>query len=243
MKRSTLNKYAWLLIFAIAMAFMESAVVIYLRNIYYPNGFSFPLNAIDPFIGLVEIVREAATIIMLFSIAVLTGKNRIMRFAYFLFVFAIWDIFYYVFLKLFIGWPENILTWDILFLIPLTWTGPVITPVINSITMILVALTISYFNDKYAKIIKLKLLIILLIIGSVIILFAYVQPYILYMRQNFSFFEMMNINNAEVLKFSSTFIPVSFNWLAFGSGVLLQFLSIGYFILKNFNKTQSNKLI
>jgi membrane protein implicated in regulation of membrane protease activity len=54
-------------------------------------------------------------------------------------MFAIWDIFYYIFLWLLIGWPESFFTWDILFLLPVTWVGPVLAPVINSLTMIVLA--------------------------------------------------------------------------------------------------------
>src|SRR4051812_35113448 len=89
-----------LILFSIAMGFMESAVVIYLRKIYYAEGFHLPLKAIDLNIALVELCREAATLIMLVTIALIAGKNGIQRFSYFLICFGIWDIFYYVFLKL-----------------------------------------------------------------------------------------------------------------------------------------------
>ena len=87
------------LLFSIAMGFLESAVVIYLRKIYYPNGFSLPLVAIDKDILLTELLREAATIIMLLTVGIIAGKTKVSRFAYFIFCFGVWDIFYYVFLK------------------------------------------------------------------------------------------------------------------------------------------------
>jgi len=132
----------WVLltIFAIAMGFLESAVVIYLREIYYPEGFAFPLNIIHGKIAVTEILREAATIVMLVSVSILAARRWIIRFAWFIYLFAIWDIFYYVFLRVLLGWPESLLTWDILFLIPTTWVGPVLAPVINSLTMILLAI-------------------------------------------------------------------------------------------------------
>ena len=77
MNKSVLNKFLWFAFFGIAMAFLESAVVIYLRKIYYPEGFSFPLSPIDSLIGITEILREAATLIMLISIAILIGKSRV----------------------------------------------------------------------------------------------------------------------------------------------------------------------
>ena len=61
---------------------------------------------------------------MLLAVAYIAGGNGPQRFGYFLLSFGIWDVFYYVFLKVLIGWPESLLTWDVLFLIPLTWVGP-----------------------------------------------------------------------------------------------------------------------
>ncbi|MFH1062114.1 MAG: hypothetical protein V1747_04420 [Candidatus Omnitrophota bacterium] len=56
---------------------------------------------------------------ILFSSSYLFGKDFRTRLAYFLTIFAVWDIFYYVWLKLLLGWPRSIFDWDILFLIPL----------------------------------------------------------------------------------------------------------------------------
>jgi len=63
-----------------------------------------------------------------------------MRLAYFLTIFAVWDIFYYIWLKVLLGWPSSIMEWDILFLIPVTWAGPVLAPIILSITMLIGAM-------------------------------------------------------------------------------------------------------
>ena len=54
----------------------------------------------------------------------------------FMISFGVWDIFYYVFLRLLIGWPESLMTWDLLFLLPVPWVGPVIAPVLVSLSMI-----------------------------------------------------------------------------------------------------------
>jgi len=102
----------------------------------------------DEHLALTEIFWEAATLIMLVGIGIIAGRNSSERFAWFLYSFAVWDIFYYVFLKLLLNWPESFMTWDILFLIPVTWVGPVIAPVIVSITMIAFALIILYSNQK-----------------------------------------------------------------------------------------------
>src|SRR6267378_2094617 len=134
--------------FSIAMATLESAVVVYLRALYYPDGFTVALKMIDQQILLVEIAREAATLLMLLGVGWLAGSNFKDRFAYFLMSFAIWDIFYYVWLKVFIGWPSSMLEWDILFLIPFTWLGPVLAPVICAATMILLAVVMLRRNRQ-----------------------------------------------------------------------------------------------
>ena len=121
------------------MGFLEAAVVVYLREILYPGGFSFPLSPVPASLALTEIFREVATLVMLVSIGILAGRKFSTGFAWFIYSFAIWDIFYYIFLKAVLGWPESLMTWDVLFLIPTTWTGPVLTPVLVSLTMILFA--------------------------------------------------------------------------------------------------------
>ncbi len=132
----TLRTLILVCLFATAFAFVESSVVMYLRQAYYPQGFSFPLR--PSMLGeiVVELVREAATIIMLGAVAILAGKNPWQRFAFFLIAFGVWDIFYYVWLKVILGWPASIFEWDVLFLIPWPWIGPVIAPVLVSLAMI-----------------------------------------------------------------------------------------------------------
>jgi len=111
--------------FGVAFAYIESSVVVYLREIYYPNGFRFPLNLVFCKIGVIELGREAMTMVMLYTVAFISGKSRYQRWSYFLFLFGVWDIFYYIWLKVFIDWPDSLFTWDILFLLPVPWTSPV----------------------------------------------------------------------------------------------------------------------
>ncbi|MEK6792710.1 MAG: hypothetical protein AABX95_02740 [Nanoarchaeota archaeon] len=119
MKKESWKKFWIVTIFSIAMGFLESTIVIYLRKIYYPDGFDFPLKGfIDPNILSIEWIREFFTIVMLITIGLLAGKTLYEKFAYFILSFAIWDIFYYVFLKAFLDWPQSWITWDLLFLIP-----------------------------------------------------------------------------------------------------------------------------
>ncbi|MRR23953.1 hypothetical protein EG830_13360, partial [bacterium] len=134
------GRFAWIAVFAAAMGFLEGIVVIYLRELYYPDGFEFPLKLMSSDLVTAEWIREVATLIMLATVGIITGRNGLQRLFYALFAFGVWDIFYYVALNLLIGWPETLLTWDLLFLIPVSWLGPVLAPVINSLTMILMAL-------------------------------------------------------------------------------------------------------
>jgi hypothetical protein len=115
---------------------VESSVVVYLRLLYYPEGFAFPLKPGIASQIVVELAREFATIVMLVSVGMLAGRTRWQRFSYFMIGFGVWDILYYVWLKVMLNWPSSLFDWDVLFLIPVPWIGPVIAPVLVSIAMI-----------------------------------------------------------------------------------------------------------
>src|SRR5213078_2029679 len=129
----------WLVVvlYAIAMAWVEAAVVYYLRSLidriepYQP----YPLPMADGF-GEAELIREIATLIMLLTVGWLAGATWRTRLGYSVVAFGVWDIFYYVFLRVLTGWPKSLLDWDILFLIPLPWWGPVWAPVSIALLMI-----------------------------------------------------------------------------------------------------------
>jgi len=123
-------------IFALAMAYLESAIVVYLRLLYYPHGFHFPLIRIPMQVAVIEVGREAATLVMLWFTARLAYRSFKQRFALFILIFGLWDLFYYFWLKVLIGWPQGWLEWDILFLIPLPWIGPWLAPAIVSVGLI-----------------------------------------------------------------------------------------------------------
>jgi hypothetical protein len=147
-RENLIRKIIWVTVFGISMAFFESAVVVYLRAIFYPEGFKFPLMALADYKIFVEVLREIASIFMLLSVACLAGKRFWERFAYFILSFGIWDIFYYVWLKVLLDWPSSLFEWDVLYLIPLPWIGPVIAPVSISVLMIVFSILIA---DSFQK--------------------------------------------------------------------------------------------
>jgi len=170
-----IRKILWVTIFGIAMAFVESAVVVYLRKIYYPDDFRFPLKPIFDTLIIVEVFREIATILMLIAVAAIAGKKLWERLSYFLLCFAIWDIFYYIWLKVLLNWPSTLLDWDILFLMPLPWIAPVIAPVSVSVLMIVFSLKIIQLLHKGYEFKTGLIPCLLTLAGAVIILFSFVR--------------------------------------------------------------------
>ncbi len=112
------------------MAMVEAAVVIHLRGLYYPQDrlAIFPLQMLSDADLWLELAREAATLVMLFAVAALTERGAVRVFAAFVYVFGLWDLCYYLWLKLFLGWPVSWSEWDVLFLIPWPWLGPWLAP-------------------------------------------------------------------------------------------------------------------
>ena len=129
------KRFLWVSAYAIAMAFLEAAVVVYIRGL---------LQITNDHVTLVPYVtmgtwREAATLVMLAAVGWLAGHKRLDRWAYGLFTFGLWDIGYYIWLKVLIDWPASLLNLDTLFLIPLTWWGPVIAPMLIAAMVCVVA--------------------------------------------------------------------------------------------------------
>jgi hypothetical protein len=143
-------RWAIVILFATAMAWMESATVVYLRLL---------VGRIDPYqanplpesvgLGATELVREAATLVMLFAAGWLAGRDWRRRAGYFALAFGVWDILYYVFLALIGGWPRSVFDWDILFLLPLPWWGPVIAPASIATLMIAGGTLVTQFENVW----------------------------------------------------------------------------------------------
>ncbi len=128
----------WVALYATAMAAVESAVVVYLRALHPPPDapLTVLLHEIPAHLVPIEVGREAATLVMIVAVAAIAARNLREAFLYFALAFGIWDLFYYIWLWVFIGWPPSLLTWDVLFLIPVPWLGPVIAPVIVSLCLV-----------------------------------------------------------------------------------------------------------
>lgn len=132
-----------ILAYAVAMAYVESAVVVYLQTALNAQvGVLFPLKPIDQTGGLIpiEIGREAATLVMIGAVGLLSGRTWLERLAWSAVVFGVWDIGYYGWLFVFSGWPPSLDTPDILFLLPVPWVGPVWSPIVVSTALVGVGL-------------------------------------------------------------------------------------------------------
>jgi hypothetical protein len=150
---------AGLVLFGMSFGFVEAAVVVDLRTVLDPiaqptarttSGGVFPLLTIEQLdhanpraarLMRIEICREAATLLMLAGIGLAAGRNFVQRFAAFSLAFGIWDLCYYLGLKLIIDWPASFWTWDVLFLIPVPWAAPVLAPVLVAISMVVTGST------------------------------------------------------------------------------------------------------
>jgi len=213
-------------IFSIAMGFMETAVVIYIREIYYPAGFNFPIVPVSRLILATELSRELATIVMLMSVGFLSGRNFKERFAFFLFSFAVWDLTYYLFLKLVINWPASLLTWDLLFLIPIPWAGPVLAPCIISLNMIFLAFIIIYLQEKNYKVIFKWYDWMLMLFYSLLIISTFTIGYL-----NLILTTGESIAELQVSEKIMQFVPFYYNWYVFSAAQLI-LMSDYYLIIK-----------
>lgn len=209
-------------VFALAMGFFEAILVIYLRELYYPEGFEFPLKLIEPEIFSFELIRELATLVMLVCIGLLAGKTTLQQFGFFLFSFAVWDLFYYCGLKLLIGWPDSLLTWDILFLIPITWVGPVLTPVICSFSMIYMAILLfaGETAKKHFRLISHEW--ILIISGAIIIFLSFIRDYTQLLVKGGYLNKLSSLTiNKDFINDLTSYIPEDFRWGVFLLGEVL----------------------
>lgn len=148
-RRRLSARWMYVVIFAAGMAWVEAACVYYLRVLvdrvqpYQPNP--LPIHGV---LGEVELVREGATLVMLGMIGLLAGRTWRGRLGYAAIAFGFWDILYYAFLRVMTGWPKSAFDWDILFLLPLPWWGPVIAPVSIALLMIVWGTLVTQWHER-----------------------------------------------------------------------------------------------
>lgn len=220
--RNVFGVFALLLVFGMAMGILEAVVVVYARELWYPGNFGFPLAETPREILKAELLREAATLVMLAIVAFLAGRRRLDRFLYFLFTFGVWDIVYYIGLKGFIGWPPSLLTWDVLFLIPVTWVGPVLAPILCSVTMIVMALILVFCEEKgYAPRID-RLGAVMLFGGALVVFTAFIYDFAAMLVAS-----GLSGGDAGFREAAGRYVPESFHWGVFLAG---EALIVGFMI-------------
>ena len=210
--------------FGIAFGFLEAAVVVYLRQIYYPEGFAFPLKPMTPEGLSLECLREISTMIMLISVGLVAGRNFSEKLAYFLYCFGIWDIFYYVWLKVLLNWPSSLFTWDILFLIPVVWVGPVLAPVICSVTMVMIGCCILYFQSKEPRLRIYAREWMLLSMGTIAIFLSFIWDYAMIIRKGGFVPRLFSVGKDSLFQETiGNYIPTFYHWDFFllGEGLML----------------------
>ena len=225
-------------IFAIAMGILEAIVVVYIRKLYHPAGFDFPLMVTSPEFVHTELIREITTIIMLVMIALIAGKDFLQKFSYFIYCFGVWDIFYYVGLKLFLNWPPSFFTWDVLFLIPVPWIGPVLVPIICSLTMILLAMCIFYLQEK-GYVVRLKISDwALIIVGAAVIFSTFIWDYTsIIIGGGFLSDYWTLVTNEKFQGIVTKYIPAYYNWYLFAIGEILILAAVLLTIKRTLLKT------
>jgi hypothetical protein len=203
----TRARWAVVVIFAIAMAWMEAATVYYLRILvdrlepYQAN----PLPISGP-LGPVELVREGATLLMLLTVGMLAGRTWQARVGYSAIAFGAWDIFYYVFLKAIYDWPRSLFDWDILFLLPLPWWGPVIAPMSIAALMIVWGTLVTQRSEHEARP-SVAGAWVLCWMGITLALYAFMADALSVVHQG-----------EEAVR---AVLPTSFNWWVFLAGLAL----------------------
>ena len=161
-----------------------------------------------------------ATIVMLFAVGAIAGRNRGERFAYFIYAFGVWDLAYYAFLKLTLGWPESLLTWDILFLLPVPWVGPVLTPCIIALTMIAFGITVVRFTSEGVEVHMLPRERALLWLGAVVAIVSFTIDWVRFEGPTI----LQNIATHRALDYRvGGFVPDHFRWWIFvlGEGMIV----------------------
>ncbi|MGO9480426.1 MAG: hypothetical protein ACLP05_01415 [Candidatus Kryptoniota bacterium] len=226
---TAMKRLTAVLIYAIAMGYLESAVVIYLRETAFGNSVQvFPLRFMTPQLGQIELIREAATIVMLLTTGYLAGKNTFQKWMFFVYSFAVWDIFYYIFLRIFTGWPHSFGDFDVLFLIPVIWISPVAAPILISLLLTLTSIILISLSGKSEN-------LRISITGSVLFLSGAAAAFYSFAEQSIRILVLQGAKGLEGIA------PVSFDWISFSIGFLLMCLAAIKIITDCFERINSDR--
>ncbi len=202
------KRWASVVLFAAAFAWVEAAAVTYLRvHIGRVEPYQADPLPITNSLGQIELVRELATLIMLLSIGHLAGRDRRTRLAYAILAFGAWDIFYYLFLRIQLGWPRTLTDWDVLFLLPLPWWGPVIAPMIIAVILAFASSLIALFDRTDFQLCPTSKAWLLFIPGAFLALIVFMQDALRALP-----------HGEEAVRAA---LPTSFAWPFFGLALLL----------------------
>lgn len=226
------EKKRWMIvaIYAAGMAWVEAAVVFYLRVMidrvvpYHPNPLPSSVG-----LGQTEIIREIATLVMLFAVGMLAGQTRRSRLAYSITAFGIWDIFYYLFLIPISGWPRSLFDWDILFLVPLPWWGPVLAPLSIAILMVTGGSLVIYFERAQKAIWPGRMAWRLSLVGIFVALYVFMADSI-----------HTAVTNIEIVR---RVLPTWFNWPLFVLALALMAAPILDMLLQYWESTSTQVYI
>ena len=161
---------------ALAFGFLEAAVVVYLRALLDPTGARFPLVQLpDPLLRL-EMAREAATLVLLVAAAMLAARGVVSRLAAFCLAFGIWDLAYYAALRIVLHWPRSLADWDLLFLLPVPWVGPVYALVIVSLTLVVAGGLTLHHEAHHGRFVAAPATFAVVALGAAAIFVSFVMP-------------------------------------------------------------------
>jgi len=163
------KRFLWVSVYAVAMAYLEAAVVVYLRALLHIDLTHVSLGHYFN----IEVGREAATIVMLVAVGWVAGRELQDRLAYGAFAFGLWDIWYYIWLAVLVGWPETLFDWDILFLIPLRWWGPVLSPVLVALLLCIVGIFVIVRIEQRDKVEFTTARLVALALGGLLALYVF----------------------------------------------------------------------
>jgi len=157
------------------------------------------------------------------------GRTWRCRLGYTAIAFGVWDIFYYLFLKVMCGWPHSVMDWDVLFLIPLPWWGPVLAPVLIALLLILWGTLATQFENARTPVRSQWAAAAIAAVGAVLGLQVFMADTLAAAHQGMSLDAILNV------------LPKSFNWPLFCAALLLMAAPVIH-LLWSFRSNEQAKL-